>query len=76
MEEPRAINKIETNLSKEKIEFIINVAYTEEVDYWKSAALEGKNEEERKQLTNQAPSRVFFWLVKMQERVALKIFMK
>ena len=59
MEETRAINKIETNLSKEKIEFI-NVAYTEEVDYWKSAVLEGKNEEERKQLTNQAPSRVFF----------------
>ena len=75
MEEARTINKIETNLSKEKIEFI-NVTYTEEVDYWKSAVLEGKNEEERKQLTNQAPSRVFFWLVKMQERVALKIFMK
>ena len=75
MEEARTINKIETNLSKEKIEFI-NVAYTEEVDYWKSAVLEGKNEEERKQLTNQAPSRFFFWLVKMQERVALKIFMK
>ena len=58
MEEARVINKIETNLSKEKIEFI-NAAYTEEVDYQKGAALEGKNEEERKQLTNQALSRVF-----------------
>ena len=37
MEEARAINKIETNLSKEKTEFI-NAAYTEEVDYWKRAA--------------------------------------
>ena len=58
MEEARAINKIETNLSKEKIEFI-NAAYTEEVDYLKRAALRGKNEEERKQLKNLAPSRVF-----------------
>ena len=58
MEEARAINKIETNLSKEKTEFI-NAAYTEKVDYWKRAALEGKNEEETKQLTNQAPSRGF-----------------
>ena len=59
MEKPRAINKIETNLSKEKLDFI-NAAYTEEVDYWKRAALGGKSEEERKQLTNLAPSRVFF----------------
>ena len=49
---------IETNLSKEKIEFI-NAAYTKEVDYSKRAALEGKNEEEIKQLTNHGPSRVF-----------------
>ena len=58
MEEARAINKIETNLSKEEIE-VINAAYTKEVDYWKRVALEGKNEEEKKQLTNEAPSRVF-----------------
>ena len=51
--------RIETNLSQEKIEFI-NVDYTEEVDYWKRAALGSKNEEERKQLTNLAPIRVFF----------------
>ena len=47
MEEPWAINKIGTNLSKEKLDFI-NVAYTEEVGYWKRAALGGKKEEERK----------------------------
>ena len=58
MEEAQAINKIETNLSKEKIEFI-NAAYTEKVDFWKKVALEGKNEEERKQLTNQTPPGVF-----------------
>ena len=59
MEEARVINKIETNLSKEKIDFI-NGADAEEVDYWKGAALESKNEEEMKKLTNQAPSRVFY----------------
>ena len=59
MEEARAVNRIETNLSQEKIDFI-NAAYAEEVDYWKRVALESKNEEERKQLTNLAPSRVFF----------------
>ena len=60
MEEARAINKIEieTNLSKEKIEFI-NSVYTEEVDYWKRVVFGGTNGEERKQLTNLAPSRVF-----------------
>ena len=59
MEEAGAVNRIDTNLSQEKIEFT-NAAYTEEVDYWKRAALRGKNEEEeRKQLTNLAPSRVF-----------------
>ena len=41
MEEARAVNKIETNLSKEKIEFI-NAAYIKEVDYWIRVALEGK----------------------------------
>ena len=59
MEEARAIIKIKTNLSKGKIEFI-NAASTKKVDYWKRVALEGKNEEERKQLTNHAPLRVFF----------------
>ena len=49
MEEARAINKIKTNLCKEKIEFI-NAAYTEEV----KLALT-----KRMKLTNHAPSRVF-----------------
>ena len=42
----------------EKIDFI-NAAYPEEANYWKRAALGSKNEEERKQLTNLAPARVF-----------------
>ena len=41
MEEARAVNKTEANLSKEKIEFI-NAAYIKEVDYWKRVALEDK----------------------------------
>ena len=74
MEEARAINKIEieTNLSKEKIEFI-NSVYTEEVDYWKSAAFGGKNEEETKQLTNLAPSRFFFTLKDLRKDCAENI---
>ena len=47
MEEARAVSRIETNLSQEKIDFI-TAAYAEEVNYWKRAALGGKNEEERK----------------------------
>ena len=58
MEEALAVNRTETNLSQEKTDFV-NAAYTEEVYYWKRAALGGKNQEERKQLTNLAPSRVF-----------------
>ena len=57
MEEAQVVNRTETNLSQEKIDFI-NAAYAEEVNYWKMAALLSKNEEERK-LTNLAPSRVF-----------------
>ena len=37
----------------------INAAYTEEVDYWKRAALESKNEEEKKQLTDLVSLKVF-----------------
>ena len=33
MEEARAVNRIETNLSQEKIDFT-NSAYAEEVNYW------------------------------------------
>ena len=58
MVEARAANRVEPNLSQEKIDFI-NAAYAEDVNCWKRAALGSKNEEERKQLTNLAPSRVF-----------------
>ena len=73
--EARVVNRIEANLPQEKIDFI-NAAHTEEVDYWKRAALGSKNEEERKQLTDLAPLKAFFWLLKMMEREALNIFMK
>ena len=60
MVEARAVNRVETNLSQEKIDFI-NAAYAEEVNCWKRAAVGSKNEEERerKRLTNLSPSRVF-----------------
>ena len=58
MEEARAINRIESNLSQEKIDFI-NAAYEEEIDYWKRVALRSKKEKEKKELTNLALSRVF-----------------
>ena len=38
MKEARGVNRIETNLPQEKIDFI-NAAYAEEVDYWQRAAL-------------------------------------
>ena len=47
MDEARAVNKIEANLSQEKID-LINDAHAKEVDYWKMAALRSKNEDERK----------------------------
>ena len=58
MEEARGVNRIETNLPQEKIDFI-NAAYAEEVDYWQRAALGSKNEEERKQLSVLATLNVF-----------------
>ena len=58
MGEARAVNRIVANLPQEKIDFI-NAAYAEKVDYWKRAALASKNEEERKQLTDLAPWKVF-----------------
>ena len=53
LKKPERSNRIEANLPQEKIDFII-AAYAEEVDYWKRAALESKNEEGRKQITNLA----------------------
>ena len=53
MNEARAVNKMEVNLPQEKINFI-NDAHHKELQY----------ENERKQLTDIAPLRVF-WLVRL-----------
>ena len=52
------MNKIEANLSKEKIDFI-NDAHKKESQYWKNIALGNRSKDERKQVTDLAPSRVF-----------------
>ena len=55
VDEVRAINEIEVNLSQEKIKFI-NDAYQKELHYWKKPALESVlTENRRKQLTDLAP---------------------
>ena len=74
MEEHRAVNRIEANLPQEKIGFI-NDVHANEVNYRKRIALEGRSEDEKKQLGDLVPLAVF-WLLKMLERVELKIFMK
>ena len=53
MDEARAINKIEVNLSQEKIDFI-NDVHQKELQYWKKIALECKKEKKR-QLTDLPP---------------------
>ena len=59
MGDVRAMNKIEVNLSQEKIEFIKD-AYQKELHYWKKAALESVlTENGRKQLTDLAPPRAY-----------------
>lgn len=59
MDEVRGMNKIEGNLSQEKIEFI-NDSYQKESHYPKKTALENVlNENGMKQLTDLAPPRVF-----------------
>ena len=55
----RAANRIEVNLMQEKIAFI-NDANHKQLQYWKNIALAGKNENEKKELTDLAPLRVFF----------------
>ena len=45
-------------MSKEKVDFINNT-HQKELNYWKRIALEGKNEDEKKQLTDLAPLRAF-----------------
>ena len=64
MDEARAANRIQVNLPQEKIDFI-NDAHQKELQYWKNIALESKNKNERKELTDLAPLRVFFWLVRL-----------
>ena len=59
MDEGRAMNEIEVNLSQEKIEFI-NDAYQKELHYWKKVALESVlTKNGRKQVTDLAPPRSF-----------------
>ena len=58
MDDARAVNSTEVNLTQEKIDFI-NDANQKELQYWKNIALAGKNENERKELTDLAPLRVF-----------------
>ena len=57
MDEVRAMNKIEAKLPQEKIDFI-NDVHQKELQYGKKIALESKNENEKKQLTDLAPLRV------------------
>ena len=58
MDEAKAISKIVVNLPKEKVDFI-NDTQQKELNYWKKIALENKNEDEKKQLTDLAPLRAF-----------------
>ena len=58
MDEARAANRIEVNLPQEQIDFI-NDAHQKEWQYWKNITLESKSENERKELTDLAPLRVF-----------------
>ena len=59
MDEARAANRIQVNLPQVKIDFM-NDGHQKKLQYWKNIALESKNENERKELTDLAPSRVFF----------------
>ena len=59
MDEARVVNKIKVYLSQEKMDYI-NYAHAKEVECWKKIALDNKNKEERKQLTDLSPLRVFF----------------
>ena len=58
IDEVRAINKIEVDLSQEKIDFL-NYAYQKELQHWKKVALESVSTENKaKELINLALSRV------------------
>ena len=76
MDKVRAMNKIEVNLPQQKIDFI-NDTHQKEFNYWKQITLESKNENEKKQLTDLAPLRVFLArkdAVKIQKNVNEIIF--
>ena len=59
MVEAWTVNRTEANLPQEKIDFI-NDVHAEEGDYWKRIALEGRSEDEKKQLEDLTPVKVFF----------------
>ena len=63
MDEAKAINKLRLNLPKEKVDFI-NDTHQKELNYWKRIALEGKNEDEKKKLTDLTALGVFLQLAK------------
>ena len=58
MDVAQAVNKIAANLPQEKINFI-NEAHQREVEYLKKFALDNKNKDEKKQLTDLAPLKDF-----------------
>ena len=59
MDEAKPINKIILNLPKEKVNFL-NDTYQKELNHWKKIVLEGKDEDEKKQLTDLAPLGAFW----------------
>lgn len=54
----KRVNKIEVNLPQEKIKSINNT-HAKKVEYWKKVALDNKNEDERKRLTDLSPLTLF-----------------
>ena len=57
MDEAQAINKIVVDLTQEKIDFI-NHVHAKEIEYWKKAAFDNKNEDGIRQLADLAPLKV------------------
>ena len=50
---------MKVNFPQEKINFI-NEVHQKEEEYWKKVALDNKNEDEKRQLTDLVPLKVFF----------------
>ena len=57
MDEAQAVNTIVVDLPQEKIDFI-NHAHAKEIEYWKKATFDNKNEDGIRQLTDLAPLKV------------------